>query len=709
MIRTRAQPAGHDPCRIAAHTEFFRSASQRDHRRWPGRLRSPATGADGPVAAPVAPKLAGRFPMHGAGRDRTPARLPVPDDIHRQRGIIMQSGQTASWKLRLLPMTRWLPRVSKDTIRSDLLSGLTVAIVVIPQAVAFASIAGMPPQYGLYAGMIPAIVASLFGSSWHLMSGPTTAASIVLLSSLSAFAEPLTPEYVGLALTLTFMVGVIEFTLGVARMGTIVNFISHSVVVGFTTGAAILIAAKQLKNFFGVPVPRGGNLFVTLHHFVQQIPHINGYVTLIALVTLLTGFAIKRFIPRFPPLIGALLAGTLTGLLLNYLYGGTEATHIKVVGALPQTLPPFRVPDFDFKTMAKLVPAALAMTLFALTEAVSIGRAIGIRSGQLIDGNQEFIGQGLSNIAGSFFSAYVATGSFNRTSLNYEAGAKTPMSAMFAGIFEIFIVLAIAPLVAYLPTATMAGILFYVAWALIDVPSIKHILHSNKSERAVFGITFVATLLLDLEFAILIGILLSLIFYLMRVSQPRIVTRVPDPRLPNRKFSDGGGYLKECPQLHIVRIDGSLFFGAVPYLREAFARMERQNPGQKHLAIVAQGISFVDLAAADVLADEAVKRQARGGDLYLINVKKGLWDSLDENHAFDKIDPKHVYQGKSAAVHAIFQKLDHSICETCDARIFLECSNVPYKAGDGGKDADAAAGDPRPAGHLSPAGEAGAG
>lgn len=591
----------------------------------------------------------------------------------------MSNTQHSEWKLRIFPFLRWKNRVSPKTIRADLISGLTVAIVVVPQAVAFASIAGMPPQYGLYAGMIPPIIAAFFGSSWHLMSGPTTAASIVLLTSLSEFAEPLSPEYVGLALTLTFMVGVLELTLGLARMGTLVNFISHSVVVGFTTGAAILIASKQLKNFFGVPIPRGGDLVDTLITFFHQLPNTNGYILLIASVTFLTGMLFKYKVPRVPFLIVALFAGTFLSVLLNATLG-SEVTHIKTVGALPQTLPPISMPDFSFRTFTDLAPAALAMTLFALTEAVSIGRAIGIRSGQLIDGNQEFIGQGLSNIAGSFFSAYVATGSFNRTSLNYQAGAKTPMSAMIAGFLEIFIVLAIAPLVAYLPNAAMAGILFIVAWGLIDIPAIKHILHSTNSERSIFWVTFLAALFLDLEFAILAGILLSLMLYLMRASRPRIVTRIPDPKLPNRKFSSEGDHLKECPQLHIMRIDGPLFFGSVAYLREKFAKLEQQHPEQKHLAIVAQGISFVDIAAADVLADEAARRREAGGGLYFINMKGGLWDSLEECHAIapDKIDPKHIFQGKSAAITGIFQKLDKDKCSTCRARSFLECSSVEY-------------------------------
>ena len=591
----------------------------------------------------------------------------------------MSKKKYSVWQTRLLPFLLWKHRVNRGTIKADLISGLTVAIVVVPQAVAFAAIAGMPPQYGLYAGMIPPIIAAFFGSSWHLMSGPTTAASIVLLSSLSVYAEPMTPEYVTLAITLTFMVGMIELGMGLARMGAVVNFISHSVVVGFTTGAAILIASKQLKNFFGVPIPREGNLFDTLGHFVHQLPNTNYYIVAIAMTTLVSGLVVKKLYPKIPFLIVALLAGSFLGVAFNLMFG-QDATAIKTVGALPQTLPPLSAPDFSLETIQKLAPAALAMTLFALTEAISIGRAVGIRSGQLVDGNQEFIGQGLSNIAGSFFSGYVATGSFNRTSLNYQAGAKTPMSAMIAGFLEIFIVLAIAPLVAYLPTAAMAGILFIVAWGLIDFAAIKHIFSSNHSERSIFMITFLSALFLDLEFAILAGILLSLMLYLMRVSKPRIVTRLPDPNRPNRKFYtvEESDNVPQCPQLHIMRVDGNLFFGSVAYLREKFSRLEQQHPEQKHLAIVSQGISFVDIAAADVLGNEAERRRAENGGFYLINVKAGLWDSLEECHALDKINPHNVFQSKSAALRGIFQKLDKSVCASCSARIFNECSSVQF-------------------------------
>lgn len=572
------------------------------------------------------------------------------------------------------PFLVWMPKLNGETIRTDFFAGLTGAIVVLPQGVAFATIAGMPPEYGLYAGMVPAIIAALFGSSWHLVSGPTTAASIVLFSALSALAEPGSMDYVKLALTLTFMVGVIEIALGLARMGALVNFISHSVIVGFTAGAAILIAGKQLRNFFGVHIERGGHLNDVLVQFWQQIPNINGYVTLVSVVTLLAGIVVRRFWPKLPYLIIAMILGSLVGVWLNRHFG-VDVTGITTVGALPKTLPPLSSPDFTLDTIKHLATPALAVTLLALTEAVSIGRSLGARSGQRIDGNQEFIGQGLSNVAGSFFSGYVSTGSFNRSGLNFQAGARTPLAAMFAGLLLMIIVLLVAPFAAYLPNAAMAGILFMVAWGLIDFHEIRHVLKSSRRETGIMAVTFFGALFLELELAIFAGVLLSLVLYLMRVSKPRIVTRVPDPSLPKRKFNTGE-HLPQCPQLHILRIDGSIFFGSVSHIQETFAELEEKHPEQKHLAIVAQGINFVDIAGGAALVEEARKRRARGGGLYLIKVKKGLWESLDSCGCLDEIGPNNVFQSKSAAITGIFQKLDKDICRTCDKRIFRECASI---------------------------------
>jgi len=586
------------------------------------------------------------------------------------------------WLYRLLPFLRWWPMVNRDTLRADLLAGLTGAIVVLPQGVAFATIAGMPPEYGLYAGMIPAIVAALFGSSWHLVSGPTTAASVVLFASLSVFAEPATEEYVKLALTLTFMVGVIQIIMGLARLGTLVNFISHSVVIGFTAGAAILIITNQVKNFFGLEIPRGSHFYEVFHRLFTHLGDINPYVTGVAVLTLVVGLVSKRLFPKVPYMITAMVVGSLASVILNQTLG-QDVTGISTVGALPASLPPLSAPDLSLATIKDLAPAAFAVTLFALTEAVSIARSLAARSGQHLDGNQEFIGQGLSNVAGSFFSGYVATGSFNRSGLNYEAGAKTPLSAVFAALMLMAIVLLVAPYAAYLPNAAMAAILFLVAWGLIDFHHIKRIARASRAETAVLATTFLATLFLELEFAIFLGVMLSLILYLSRTSRPRVVPRVPNPNDPRRKFTTDSR-LPECPQLKIVRIDGSLFFGAVPHVRDVLKGYEANRPEQKHLLLVASGINFVDVAGAEFLVEEAKRRRNLGGGLYLYQVKEGACETLKKGGYADEIGRENFFSSKRTALETIpRERLDHQICAHCRKRIFLECAHLPGPERDG--------------------------
>jgi len=591
----------------------------------------------------------------------------------------------SNWLLRVFPFLSWIHNTDKHSFKADFMAGLVGAIVVLPQGVAFATIAGMPPEYGLYAGMLPAIVAALWGSSWHLVSGPTTAASIVLFSTLSNLAEPASVNYVQLAVTLTFMVGVIEVVMGAAKLGTLVNFISHSVVIGFTAGAAILIAFNQLKNFFGIPIPRGSHFYEIIMYFFQRIGQTNGYILLVASITLLTGILLKRFLPRIPYMIVAMIVGSLAAVILNSIVGAAN-TGIATVGALPASLPPLSSPSFNLTTLESIVPAAFAATLLALVEAVSIARALAIKSGQHIDGNQEFIGQGLSNIVGSFFSGYVATGSFNRSGLNFQAGAKTPLAAVFAGALLMIIVMFVAPYASYLPNAAMAAILFLVAYGLIDFHHIKRILKNSRTESTILITTFLATLFLELEFAILLGVILSLVMYLNRTSRPKIYSRVPDPRLPNRKFNTDDS-LSECPQLKMVRIDGSLFFGAVSHVKDTFATFSQEHPEQKNMLILAQGINFVDLAGAEFLEMEATIRRKNGGKLFFYRIKDAVAHELSKDHAIDTIGRENIFFSKGQAINTIFDKhLDKSICAKCTKRIFDECQKLPPPSVDSEQD-----------------------
>ncbi len=573
-----------------------------------------------------------------------------------------------AWLKPFTPFLQWWPLVNRDNARIDTMAGLTGALVALPQCVAFATIAGMPPEYGLYAGMIPAIVAALFGSSWHLVSGPTTAASIVLFSVLAPHAEPGSAEYVKLALTLTFLVGVVQVVMGLAKLGTLVNFISHSVVTGFTAGAAILIATNQVKHFTGLDIPRGSDFATVWGHAFTHLPDIHTDIALTGLVTLLLGIVVKRWMPKLPYMIVAMLGGSVFG----YFVARATGVSLPAVGALPATMPPLSMPSLDLESVRAIASGVIAVTLLALTEAVSIARALAARSGQHVDGNQEFVGQGLSNIAGAFFSGYVATGSFNRSGVNYAAGAKTPVAAILAGVFLLVLVLLVAPWAQYLPNAAMAGILFMVAWGLIDFEEIFHTLKSSRQESAILLTTFACTLFLTLEEAIIVGVLMSLAIYLARTSKPQVRVRAPDPYNKKRRFTDADN-AQQCPQLRFVRIDGSLFFGATSHIRESLAAQDADAPGQKHVAIVAHGINFIDLAGAHYLAEEAQKRRAKGGGLYFIRIKDTVQEQLAESGALKTIGGVNLFDTKTEAIETIYKRLDPEVCRTCRARIFREC------------------------------------
>ena len=573
--------------------------------------------------------------------------------------------------LRLLPFLRWWPRVNRGSLRADGLAGLTGGLILVPQGVAFATIAGMPPEYGLYAAMLPAVVAALWGSSWHLVSGPTTAISIVVFATMSPLAEPGSPQFVALVLTLTFFVGVFQLLLGILRLGTLVNFVSHTVVVGFTSGAAVLIAASQVKNFFGLPIPRGASVAEVVQGLFAHLADVQPWIFLVALVTLLVCALSKYLWPRLPHMIVGMVAGSALAAALNA-WLGPQATGLSSIGALSIGFPPLSSPDWSWDTAQRIAPIAAAVALLALTEAVSIARAMALSSGQRIDGNQEFIGQGLSNIVGAFFSGYASSGSFNRSGLNYVAGAQTPLAAVFSAGFLLLIMLFLAPLAQYLPTAAMAGILFVVAWGLIDTTQIVETWRASRSEFGVLLATFLATLTLQLEFAIYVGVGLSLILYLRRTSQPGVEDVKPVPGRSAPMFSTDTG-LPDCPQLKIVRINGSLFFGAVNHLQEAFQAIDEANPAHRHVLLVASGINFIDLGGAHMLAQEAARRKALGGALYITHLKDEPMATLRQSGVYDQIGSSHFFRAGQDTLAILKNRLAPDVCARCTVRVFAPC------------------------------------
>jgi SulP family sulfate permease len=584
----------------------------------------------------------------------SPPSAPVPDRLSR-----------------VFPFLRWWPLVRPATLRSDAVAGLTGAIIVLPQGIAFATLAGLPPQYGLYAAMVPAIVAALFGSSWHLVSGPTNVISIFLFASLVPLADPGSREYISLALTLTFLVGAMQLAMGLARMGALVNFISHTVVVSFTAGAACLIIAAQLKHFFGVDIPSGASFARSGYEFAAHLDRVNPWTAAVGAATLLAGMLCRQVSPRFPYMIVAMIVGAAAAALLNAAFGEAR-TGIAMVGALPASLPALSAPDLSGEAIRKTLPVALAVTILALTEAVSIARAIAVKSGQRLDGNQEFIGQGLSNLAGSFFSAYASSGSFNRSGVNFESGARTPLAAALSAVMLVPILFVVAPLAAHLPLTVMAAILFLVAYGLMDFRYIARVLRTSRQETGVMLVTFLAALFASLEFAIYAGVLLSLMLYLTRTSRPLVLDVKPDPAPDSYHFTADSG-LPDCPQLKMLRVNGSLFFGAVDHVRGALEQVDALEPRQKHVLIMASGVNFVDLAGAEMLAQEARRRRGMGGALYFYRMKDAVRSLLERGGYLREIGQDNLFPVKSRPVAAIYPRLDPEICRGCKARIFREC------------------------------------
>jgi sulfate permease, SulP family len=553
--------------------------------------------------------------------------------------VILRAPQIHARLLALLPFLQWWPRVNHVTLRADITAGATGALIVLPQAVAFAAIAGMPPEYGIYAAIIPTVVAALFGSSWHLMAGPTTATSIVIFSTMSAVAIPFTTSYVELVLVMSLLAGVLKLAMGVLRMGVLVNFVSQTVLLGFTAGAGILIAASQIHQFLGLEMPPGQSFVEIVTFVARHLNDIDWYVASIAMVSLVSGIVLKRWFPKAPYMIVALALGGLYAYALRFIPGFALHHHVAVISALPSPIPHFAPPRLSFETIRKTASAAVVVGIVGLTEAMSIGRAIAQRSGQRIDANQEFIGQGLANILGGFFSAYAASGSLNRTGLNYEAGAKTPLSSILSAAFLVVLLFAVAPLAQYLPLPAMAGVLLIVGWGLVDLAQIRKVLHVSRSEAAVLIVTLLATLFAGLGMAVYLGVIISLMLYLRRTSQPRVARVVPDPveygSLWRRTDIDPS-------HVGIIRIRGSIFFGAAEYVREALRDLETDGAEYSHVVLDLVGVNFIDSAGVKMLAEEALRKRRMGGALYLYRANDSVLNVLERAGQYDAIGRDHV-------------------------------------------------------------------
>ena len=405
------------------------------------------------------------------------------------------------------PFARWLPEYQQPgVVRADLLAGLTGAIVVLPQGIAFALLAGMPPHYGLYAAMVPCIIAALFGSSRLMVTGPANAISLTTMALIAPLAIPESEHYVVLVLTLSFLIGVIQIALGLGGAGKWVEKVPHSVIVGFTAGAAVLIINSQVGTLLGIEIARGTNVLETIKQTSTAIyqGQWRPQVLTLGLITLVTMRLWKPLNRWIPAMLVAVIVGSIALVVLERYVA--EFAGIRKVSAIPGALPPLSYPVLSLEHLQLLFGPVLVMTLLASTEAMAIARALALKRNDAFDANQEFIGQGLANVGGSFFSAYPSSGSFNRSGVNLAANAQTPLAAICAAVFLLVILIFVSPLAEYLPYAVIAALLLAVAWNLIDLGQIRHEFRSGAHEWIPMVITGVGTVTISLEWAVLAGI-----------------------------------------------------------------------------------------------------------------------------------------------------------------------------------------------------------
>ncbi|UVM11109.1 SulP family inorganic anion transporter [Pseudomonas protegens] len=499
----------------------------------------------------------------------------------------------------LLPLLSWLPRQTRASVGRDLLVGLSGAILALPQSIAYALIAGLPPEYGLYAAIVPVLIACLWGSSWHLICGPTAAISIVLYASVSPLAVPASEDYITLILLLTLLAGVFQWLLGMLRFGALVNFVSHSVVLGFTLGAAVVIALGQLPNLLGLELPNQATALNSLSQLLQHLGEVDRPSLLLGLGTLALGVAFKLLAPRWPGLLLSLVFSALVVWLLPGVFG-----HVQLVSAFVGRLPPFSPLPLDLELILRLLPSAVAVGMLGLVTSLSIARSLSARSEQLLDANQEVRAQGLSNMVGAFFSGYLSSGSFTRSGLSYEAGACSPLAGVFSALWVALFAVAGAGLIAHIPIPAMAGSILLICWGLVDHRGIRALFRVSRAEFVVMSLTCVATLLLELQTAIYAGVLASLFFYLKRTSQPRV-----------QQSSEGDE--------DILRVGGSIFFGASHYLQ---VRMQRCHAPR--LVIDARQINFIDYSGVEMLHQEARRLKRQNRSLILRRARQTVKEEL---------------------------------------------------------------------------------
>ncbi len=579
--------------------------------------------------------------------------------------------------LQLLPFTTWIGELKDSKVRrADLLAGITVTMVLIPQALAHAQLASLPPYYGLYAAFLPPIIAALFGSSRHLTSGSVALVSLMTAAALQPFAVPGSAEHVAYAVVLTLMVGIIQVVLGAVRLGVLVNFLSHPVVLGFTNAAAVIIGTSQIDMLFGVEVAPGGSHFMRVWQMLSE-SYLSPHLPTIGIAVL--AFTVMIFLKRWKPRSPWVLVAVILTTTLSWYTDFEAELGGSVVGRIPEGMPSFVFPDISLGLFAKLFTAAATIAFIAFVETISIAKAIATQSKQRIDANRELLGQGLANLVGSVFQSMPISGSFVRSALNFRSGARTGFSSVIAGCLVMVTLLWLTPLFYHLPLATLAAIIMMAVAGLIQIDPIVRAWRVQKHD----GVVAVATFILALSFAphldlgILIGVGLSLFAYLYRTMMPRVVSL---SRHPDGTFRDAESHnLQSCDHISLIRFDGSLYFGSAGYFEDKILERVSKMPELKYLVVDAEGINHIDATGEEMLIHVVHGLEEAGVETYFTRIKQQVRASLDRTGFIEELGEEYFHRSLYRVLTAVWERLDADApCERgCPTNCPLNQAELP--------------------------------
>lgn len=556
---------------------------------------------------------------------------------------------------RAFPFVAWLPGIGRDTMRRDVVAGVTVALVAIPQSLAYAQLAGVPAYYGLYAAFLPAIVGALWGSSPQLSTGPVAMTSLLTAASLTPVAQLGSDAFVQGAVVLALLAGVFQIAFGALRLGMLLSLLSRPVLVGFVNAAAIIISLSQLPGLIGVSARQSEHLLVDSWQVLRHLDLMHELSLVFGVTALALLVAFRRFAPKLP---GVLV--TVALLTLASWWGGYAGAGGRIVGPIPASLPGFAWPRIEWSTAVELVPAAFVIALISFMEAMSSCKIAAMKTKQAWNGNQELVGQGLAKIVGALNGTFPVSGSFSRSALNLAAGARTGLSSVVAAALVAVTALFLGPLLFHLPKPVLAAIIILAVFNLVDFTAIRRAARASRADAVAAIITFLATLLFapNIQNGILTGILVSLALSLYRRMRPRVVqvSLHPDGTL---RDTSRWKLAPLDPRIAALRFDDSLEFVNAAHFEDSVLRLAREHPDARFILIAASGINEIDASGIEVIANLADELAQKGVTLAFSGVKQQVLRVFDRTGVTAKLDPSNLYATDRAAVAGLADRAAH--------------------------------------------------